>query len=359
MSTATTERLNFELTFACDHRCQHCYNVWAAPSGKTDEATHAGPAERYPRGRLSSDEHAALIARAIQESGARSVTLTGGEPLLHPDALRMVETACAHADVVQLITNGSHLTKATVARLAAAKLASVQLTLHAARRERHDELAGAVCFDDTVRAACDLKDAGISVQVCFVATYESYREFEAVLELCVVLGVRGVSYNRMAPSGGAVAHAQALVPTVAQLEENLAVAERLGRHHRLPVTTAMPIPPCLLRYERYPWVRFGFCSTNSPSPNLVIDPLGNVRACNLSSVILGNLQTKRWSQILRHKHLRSFAHALPAICRGCSYATSCRGGCKESGLSTFGALDAVEPLVARALDVPRAPDAEA
>ena len=51
----------------------------------------------------------------------------------------------------------------------------------------------------------------------------------------------------------------------------------------------MPIPPCLMRLERYRWVKFGFCSTGSHAPNIVIDGKGNVRSCNLSSGVLGNI----------------------------------------------------------------------
>ncbi len=60
---------------------------------------------------------------------------------------------------------------------------------------------------------------------------------------------------------------------------------------RAVVATAMPIPPCLIRHQRYPRVRFGFCSVGTASPNVTIDPLGNVRSCNLSSAILGNNQS--------------------------------------------------------------------
>ncbi|MEZ4471299.1 MAG: radical SAM protein [bacterium] len=256
-----------------------------------------------------------------------------------------MDLACALVPSVQLITNGSHITPAVAARFKAAGLRSVQLTLLSAERDRHDALKGAVCFDDTVRAALDLRDAGVPVQVCFVAMAENWQDFEGVLELCYVLGVRSVSYNRMSPTGWAIHQLDRLLPLVEQVEQNLDTAERLGRAWGIRVATAMPIPPCLIRLDRYAWVQFGFCSIGSSSPNLTVDALGNVRSCNLSANILGNITQQDWATIHAQPYLHTFKAQVPAVCRGCAYEASCQGGCKESGHATFGDLRHPEPFL--------------
>ena len=106
------------------------------------------------------------------------------------------------------------------------------------------------------------------------------------------------------------------------------------------VTTAMPILPCLIRLERYPNVKFGFCSIGTSSPNTVIDPLGNVRASNLSSTLLGNVREQTFAEVMANPYLEAFPKSVPDVCRGCAYERSCQGGCKESGAATFGRLDA-------------------
>ena len=72
---------------------------------------------------------------------------------------------------------------------------------------------------------------------------------------------------------------------------------------------------------------------------------GNVRSCNLSASALGNFTTQDWSQIADNPYPQQFRRELPAMCRGCAHASTCQGGCKESALATFGALDHPEPLV--------------
>lgn len=335
-------RLDFELTPGCDHACGHCYNVWNA---KPDE-----PQGGYPKGQLKDDDFILMMEKAVRESGADHITITGGEPLLRKNALEIIERAAELVSSVQLITNGSHVTPEVARRLARAKLRSVQLTLLAADRELHDRLKGAECFDDTLRAAVTLREHGVPVQVCFVAMRENWRELEGVMELCFALGVRALSYNRMSATGWSVRDLARLMPDLEEVEHNLATADRLARSYGLFVATAMPIPPCLIRHERYPSVRFGFCSVGSESPNLTIDALGNVRSCNLASGILGNILEKPWSTIYPAPYVKSFVRDVPKMCRGCHYERSCQGGCKESGFASYGDHTQPEPFIQFATD---------
>ena len=339
-------RLDFELASGCDHRCGHCYNVWNA--SPDDPQAEFKPARPLPTLGLM-----ALMSKAARQTGARHITITGGEPLLRRDALQIIGHARKLAPSVHLITNGSHVPPETARGLAAIGVRSVQLTLLAGEREKHDRLKGAVCFDDTARAALDLVEAGVPVQICFVAMRENWMDFEAVMELSYALGARFLTYNRMSPAGGAIHQIAPLMPTPEQIEANLEVAERLGRAWGVRVATAMPVPPCLIRIERYTWVDFGFCSTGTRSPNIVIDAAGDVRSCNLSSGVLGNLVDQDWPEIFANPYPRDFRRQVPEMCRGCHYETSCNGGCKESGHATFGALEHPEPLLWLAQDPSR------
>ena len=172
-------RLDFEFTTGCDHRCGHCYNVWNVSPGGGGQSAGAA----YPRGALDTEAQWAMMAKALDETGAQHVTVTGGEPLLRRDAVDLIERLCARVRTVQLITNGSHVTPEIATRFARAGLRSVQLTLLSADRETHDRLKGAVCFDDTVRAALDLREAGVPVQCCFVAMRENAGALAGVMEL--------------------------------------------------------------------------------------------------------------------------------------------------------------------------------
>ena len=204
-----------------------------------------------------------------------------------------------------------------------------------------------MCFDDTVAAIVRLRKSGVHVSVCFVAMKENHDDFEDVMALCFALGVRSIAYNRMSPTGWAVQEVDRLLPLVEQVRENLDVAERLGPRWNIAVATAMPIPPCLIDLGRYSWVRFGFCSTGTESPNITIDPTGNVRSCNLSSHVMGNVLEHGWGRILNDRYYKTFRSIVPEHCKGCEYEQRCNGGCKESARATYGGLDRLEPFVAQ------------
>ncbi|HMV67903.1 MAG TPA: radical SAM protein [Myxococcota bacterium] len=338
-------RLDFELTAGCDHRCAHCYNVWGAEPGD--------PQHGYaPRRMLDTTSLLALMTKAVRQSGCTHLTITGGEPLLRRDAEELITHACRLVPSVNLITNGSHLDAARAGRLARAGLRSVQLTLLAGDRALHDRLKGAVCFDDTTRAAFHASRAGVVVSVCYVAMAENAGQLTRVLDLCAALGVRHLSYNRMSPTGGAVHHVARLMPTPEQIEADLEVCEVQARRLGIRVGTAMPIPPCIVRTERYPWVTFGGCSTGTDAPNLVVDVLGNVRSCNLSDTVLGNLVDDDWETIMANPYPDRFRATLPETCRGCAFQRSCVGGCKESSHAVFGEVGHLDPLVWLALRPP-------
>lgn len=338
--TETSPRLDFELLGGCDHRCGHCYNVWNA---RPDD-----PAGAYATGHLPTAEYLAMMTRAVRSSGAKHITITGGEPLLRRDALEIIEHACRLVPTVGLVTNGSHVDEDTAKQLARAGVRNVQLTLLSADRDRHDALKGASCFDDTVAAAARLRRHGVPVTVCFVAMNENWEDFEDVLGLCFALGVQSVAYNRMSPTGWAIHELDRLMPLVEQVRANLDVAERLGPRWGIQIATAMPIPPCLVDPSSYRWVRFGFCSTGTASPNITVDPVGHVRSCNLSSRIMGNVREDTWAQILSDDDYRAFRATVPDRCRGCDHEQTCNGGCKESARATYGRLDHAEPFVHRA-----------
>ncbi len=72
-----------------------------------------------------------LLARIDRLAALKtaSITLTGGEPLLHPDLDRLVRAARGHGMIVTMITNGFRLTRDWIDRLNAADLQGMQISV--------------------------------------------------------------------------------------------------------------------------------------------------------------------------------------------------------------------------------------
>jgi radical SAM protein with 4Fe4S-binding SPASM domain len=325
--------LAFELTPRCDQQCAYCYNVW---KGRAGAISAAEP--------LDTEAFAGLIRRAVHESGCSNLCLTGGDPLLRSDALQLLGVAASLGPVV-LITNGAHVSEAVADAIASRQSVGVQLTLLAADRELHDSIRGRRNFDVAIDALTALRERRVAVTVCFVCTRRNGHALRGVLDLAYAAGVRDVAFNRMVPAGHGAQRVDELAPTMEQIERCLADAEELAPRYGLRVTTGIPIPPCLAAPERYPNVSFTGCSSGTSEPNLVVDYQGNVRPCNVSPVILGNLCRQSWRAATSGDYLRRFARVRPAICRHCALGASCRGGCKEAAHACYGSLEEEEPLL--------------
>ncbi len=335
----------FEVTERCQHDCMHCYNVWK----------NAAP---YPRGELDTAATLDLLGRMLDATGASLVSLSGGEPLLRRDLDDIVAFLRDRGVAVNLISNGALIDAAAVGRLGG-RVAVWELPLLAADRDVHDRLSGAAgAFDRVTEAVSDLKLRGERVVTVFVATRLNLPGFAEALELAIALGADGLMLNRFNPGGRGREHIALLQPTPAELTRALDLAERVSRDYDFPVSCSIPMPPCLFATGRYERLSFGFCAAGTERAYYTVDPLGNVRPCNHSPTILGNLRRERFADLARGDCMRAFVAARPRFCEGCALADACRGGCKAAAEACAGSPAEMDPFLAAFQGEARPPRAE-
>lgn len=117
--------LRLSVTDRCDFRCTYCM---------AEDMTF------LPRSQVLSLEELATVARAFQRMGVRKLRVTGGEPLLRKDVLRLFrELGQMHFDDLSLTTNGSRLSE-FAAPLVAAGVHRVNISLDSLNAERFQAL---------------------------------------------------------------------------------------------------------------------------------------------------------------------------------------------------------------------------
>jgi radical SAM protein with 4Fe4S-binding SPASM domain len=333
--------LIFEVTQRCNHACLHCYNVWQGPQ----------PAGRpYPRGEFDTARTLSLLAKALDECDCPHVTLTGGEPLLRPDLERILDFLQERKVRVTLISNGRLLDDRRVAALVGRGAALFELPLLSHRREMHDELSAAPgAWDAVLKAMTAVRLARGQVVAAFVLTRRNAADLAEALRLAFAFGARGVMINRFNPGGRGRDHLEELLPSVAQVREALATAESASAEYRLPISCSIPIQPCLIDTAAYPHIGFGYCAAGSERAYYALDPLGNLRPCNHSDLILGNLFANSFAELISPEKLSAFTCALPAHCSACERRLECQGGCKAAAQVCSGSLSAEEPFLRQAL----------
>jgi MoaA/NifB/PqqE/SkfB family radical SAM enzyme len=173
----------WELTLACNLRCKHC-------------GSRAGD----KRGEELSKEELFSIAEQLAALGCRRVTLSGGEPTLHPAWNEVGKKLSGRGIKANLISNGwvwddSHVEKAKDARLV-----GVAFSLDGFREE-HDALRREGSFDRVVGAIDRSVKAGLPVAVNTTITKLNQNMFWRLKDFLVEHGVFGWQLQFATPTG--------------------------------------------------------------------------------------------------------------------------------------------------------------
>ncbi len=139
--------LRVSLTSACSLRCTYCMPAEGLPVVSRDEL-------------LTAEEIARLVHIGVRDLGVHDIRFTGGEPLLRPDLVEIVERSArvAAGASLALTTNGIGLEKRIDALLAAG-LTRLNISLdtvdrdHFARLTRRDRLPAVMRGIDAARRA--------------------------------------------------------------------------------------------------------------------------------------------------------------------------------------------------------------
>jgi len=144
-------RAEIEVTNRCNLNCTYCY------------------AEVNTSSVELSDEQLREVIDGMYAHGLRAVLLSGGEPFLRRGFTEFVEWA-AERLIVEINTNGRFVTEDRAARLAAADVKLVQVSLDSPTAAYHDSVRGDGSHSRAVTAIERLVHAGVPTQASCVIT---------------------------------------------------------------------------------------------------------------------------------------------------------------------------------------------
>ena len=300
------------------------------------------------RGEMPAAQIKEIIAKLQDECPVETIALSGGEPLLRKDLPEILSYIRERNIDPMIITNGTLLTPRRVAATMVG--GNYEVTLLSYKPEVHDHLAGrAGAWQAAVDGMNNVRKAGGNLIVAFVATRLNYQDLYWTAQLGIALGAVGLMYNRLNLSRHNMNFADQLLPAPSMIEQNLDTLEEIGGKYNLPISVSVVCEPCVVNTQGYKYVHFGWCPLAGENSYFTIDPLGNVRICNHSPVILGNINQTSFSEIyFNHPYVQRFREALPEGCENCVVELQqlCGGGCKAAGEQCYGSLTRVDPFVA-------------
>ena len=181
------------MTEGCNLACKHC---WLAPKFDPDGTRHPV---------LDPELFASVIEEALP-LGLRSVKLTGGEPLLHPQIHRILDTIENAGIRMWMESNGLLCDPSMAARLARFPDPFVSVSLDGATAAVHDGIRAIPgSFERSLRGIRNLVDAGVRVQVIFSLMRDNAHQYEAIIGLAESLGVGSIKYNLIQPTERGIA----------------------------------------------------------------------------------------------------------------------------------------------------------
>lgn len=198
-------RVYWEVTRACDLACRHC---------RAEAAPEPDPTELGRAAGLRLIEDLARFGEPLPH-----LILTGGDPLKRADLFDLIAAARQRGFGVSVAPSATPLVTADViARLKAAGVEAVSLSLDGADAARHDALRQIDgCFDRTLVAAAACRAAGLPFQVNTLVSEETLDDLPAIYRLAADVGAARWSLFFLV----AVGRGTVLKPITAQACEQL------------------------------------------------------------------------------------------------------------------------------------------
>jgi len=327
----------WEVTTACNLRCRHCH----ASAGKRQEEE------------LNTEEGKKLLEEIASVPEFRMLVLTGGEPLVRPDIIELVQYASALGLKVAIATNGTLIDTQMARKLKRAGVCDLAIGLDAATPDLHDFIRNTPgSYERTLQGIRACREAGMCLQINVTVMKYNYPEIPRILDLADELEAQIVLLYQVVPQGRGGGNGLEL--TKEEYADLMAlVSEKQAG--------AVPIiePTCSPQYWAYllnkrqarRWelglaqkvfrgcaAGWGLC---------YIKPNGEVWPCPFVPKSGGNVRSVPLSQIWREgepfRKLREREKNLRGSCATCHWQPVC-GGCRGRAYAHSGDYLAEDPL---------------
>ena len=295
--------LNIYLTNACNLRCPHCFMK----------------AGKRLANELTTDEWVSVL-RDFKECGGTDVTLTGGEPTMHPGFRTIVESAHGIGLQLTVLTNGILWNDELIDELSPC-MAEVQISIDGVDDASNAKIRKAGTFETLVRNVIRFSRNGVRVSVATTFTNDNIDAAEHYAELVNRI-------NEETDKKVIFKLTKKILPgrdTHYSEEENKTYEEKIRQVEELTDANA--------KYEAFMEGHTpNLVSTNCGFGGLSVAADGEVYFCNrvLEIVSQGNVREHPLSYFLElgeqaHEET-GIAHVEP--CRRCAIRNVCGGGCR-------------------------------
>jgi len=317
----------------CNLNCRHC---WISP-------------EFDPGASRSRFLDLSILEKALEEAlplGLRSVKLTGGEPMLHPDFAGMVRLLAARGLTMHMETNGTLLDAASARLMRETGLfRTISVSLDGATGPTHDAMRRVQgSFDRALEGIRALVSEGFRPQVICTLHEGNAAEALPLVSLARSMGCGSVKFNNVQVVGrGSGMPGRLSLRALLDLHTSIRAGAAGGTDPRFRVV--FDIPPA---FRPVGELLEGGASACRILNILGILPGGELAMCGIGTaypeLVYGRLPgsdvREVWAGSPGLRELRSaLPGSLTAPCSGCIHRDACMGVCAAGNYHRTGRLD--------------------
>ncbi len=348
--------IDVQITARCNRRCAHCYQESYDQPDPSWEQLHFLITQC--RDFLDEAEDAGIFREIASPVRAR-LSLTGGEPVLSPNFLRLMKEVSLDVRHFsgRFLTNGTLIHAQLAKRLKDLPLEVVSVSIDGMEKT-HDLRRGKGSFRQAIRGIEHLLKESIPTVVSFSADRLNYRDIPEVAEMVKKLGVRRFWSDRCLPLGrmqqANVLNAEETRTYVGLLQSTAKALDDEDGRFKVLTHRALQFLP-VFENEGPPFGRDIYqCSAGLFT--LCIQANGDVYPCRRLPIKAGNLWKTPLTRIyLENRVMKELRRRnTPSLCRACRYAAACNGGLRCFSHAALGSWRKADPGCWLAGDKPSA-----
>lgn len=300
----------WETSNKCNLNCLHCYTN-SSPKNNT----------------IIDKESAIRLIDEMSNHQVYSFGIGGGEPLILPYLIPMINRISEKGMKASISTNGILINQNTARELASAGLGAAQVSIDGMEKN-HDFIRGKGTFNRAIDGIKHLVDNHISVRVGFTVNRINYNDIENVTQLAKDIGADSVVFFRYMPTSiqGQILELDA--STLYKAAKNI-----LNTKKYITKTLSKNF---LIYYERLSFFTFlinkdefnqAKCLAGQGMCNISCD--AKVTVCPHLPKIIGDIWEEDLESIWAKMNIETDRiYTIPMDCKDCEFSEKCRGGCK-------------------------------
>jgi heme b synthase len=333
----------WETTQKCNLRCVHCRCSSDLTSSEGDFTTDEGK----------------KLLKEIADFSKPVVVLSGGEPLMRPDIFELAGYGTSLGLRMCMATNGALVTDEVCAKMKAADIKMVSLSLDGSTAAIHDDFRSCPgAFEGVLNAAEKFRSNGIKFLINSSFTKRNQTDIAATFKLAKSLGATAWYMFMIVPTG----RGEEIMNELISKEDYEEILEWHYQQEKQEDDILMR-PTCAPHYYRLvpqrakeEGVAFerrsltfstgGGKGCIAAQTICLIDCFGNVKPCSYFHRTAGNVKETPFREIWENseifKDLRNFK-AYKGKCGQCEFINVC-GGCRARADAVHGDYMAEEPF---------------